>query len=235
MRSVDVFSCIGCHAIGLGRAGIETTAFCEINPFRRAELAKRFPGKKIYEDIREPGIYHSPKADIVIGGPPCQKTSKAAAIHGGRTGESLWRFMPSVAFAVGAEWIVVEQPPGNTAWEAEVGDYLSHVSCFHVARIEFGACDVGAPYLRRRVFLVACTSLPRLEIAWRSVPSAIGRVKRAVNARGDWDPDKLAAIPVDARSAGEFGMARREMIEALGDSNPPHMAEVIGLAIMEAT
>ena len=86
MRSVDVFSCIGCHAIGLGRAGIETTAFCEINPFRRAELAKRFP-----------------------------------------------------------------------------------------------------------------------------------------------------AIPVDARSAGEFGMARREMIEALGDSNPPHMAEVIGLAIMEAT
>ena len=47
MRSVDVFSCIGCHAIGLGRAGIETTAFCEINPFRRAELAKRFPGKKI--------------------------------------------------------------------------------------------------------------------------------------------------------------------------------------------
>ena len=234
MRSVDVFSCIGCHAIGLGRAGIETTAFCEINPFRRAELAKRFPGKKIYEDIREPGIYHSPKADIVIGGPPCQKTSKAAAIHGKRSGESLWPCMLTLGIAVGAEWFVVEQPPGNAAWEAEVGDYLSHVSCFHVARIEFGACDVGAPYLRRRVFLVACTSLPRLEIAWRSIPSAIERVKRAADARGDWDTGKLGTIPVDARSAGERGNTRRKMIEALGDSNPPHMAEVIGLAILEA-
>lgn len=48
MKSIDVFSCLGCHAIGFERAGIETTAFCEINPFRRAELAKRFPGKKIY-------------------------------------------------------------------------------------------------------------------------------------------------------------------------------------------
>jgi len=27
---------------------------------------------------------------------------------------------------------------------------------------------------------------------------------------------------------------RRERIEALGDSNPPHMAEVIGRAIVEA-
>jgi hypothetical protein len=84
------------------------------------------------------------------------------------------------------------------------------------------------------VFLVACPSLPRLEIAWRAIPSAIDRVKRAANARGDWDPDKLTAIPVDARSAVERGAWRREMIEALGDSNPPHMAEVIGSAIMEA-
>ena len=51
-------------------------------------------------------------------------------------------------------------------------------------------------------------------IAWRAIPSAIDRVKRAANARGDWDPDKLAAIPVDARSAGERGQHRREMIEA---------------------
>ena len=232
MKALDVFSCLGCHAIGFERAGIQTATFCEINPFRRAELAKRFPGKKIYEDIREPGVHHSPKADIIIGGPPCQKTSKAAAIHLGRTGESLWPYMLSTGLAVGAEWFVVEQPPGNAAWEAKVGSDLSDAD-FEVARIEFGACDVGAPYLRRRVFLVACASLPRLEIAWRAVPSAIKRVKRAADARGDWDTSKLGTIPVDARSAGERGRTRREMIEALGDSNPPHMAEVIGLAIME--
>jgi site-specific DNA-cytosine methylase len=71
------------------------------------------------------------------------------------------------------------------------------------------------------------------------IPRAIEETKRAADARGDWDPDQLAAIPMDARSAGEFDRGRRsrirrERIEALGDSNPPHMAEAIGRAIVEA-
>lgn len=232
LRSFDVFSCLGAHAVGLRRAGIETQTFCEINPFRRDQLS-RF-GRKIYHDIRDLELIHAAQHDIIIGGPPCQKTSKAAAIHGRRSGESLWPYMLSVGLAVGADWFVVEQPPGHAAWEAEVGNDLSDAA-YEVARIEFGACDIGAPYLRRRVFLVACSNLSRLEVAWSAVPSAIDRVKRAANARGDWDPDKLEAIQVDASSAGETGTIRREMIEALGDSNPPHMAEVIGLAIQEAT
>ena len=145
--------------------------------------------------------------------------------------------MLRVGLDAGAEWIVVEQPPGNAAWEAKVSADLSG-SGFHVARLEFGACDVGAPYLRRRVYLVACTSLPRLEIAWQAGPRAIEETKRAANARGAWNPDKLASLPVDAQSAGEMGRAnsraRRERIEALGDSNPPEMAEVIGKCIIAA-
>ena len=78
-------------------------------------------------------------------------------------------------------------------------------------------------------------SVPRLEIARRALPSAIEETKRAADARGDWNPDKLATLQVDARSAGERGMKRQEAIEALGDSNPPHMAEAIGRAIMVAT
>jgi site-specific DNA-cytosine methylase len=234
LRSLDLFSCIGCHAEGMHRAGIRTAALCEFNAWRRTILADRFPGVPIYNDVR---TIPSLAADIAFGGPPCQRTSVAAAIHGKRTGESLWPYMLDAADRAGAEWVVVEQPPGNAAWETEVTDDLLR-SGRHVARVEFGACDVGAPYLRRRVYLLACPSLPRLEIAWRSVPSAIERVKRAADARGDWDADQLAALRVDARSAGEMDRAmstiRKERIEALGDSNPPHMAEVIGLAIMEA-
>jgi site-specific DNA-cytosine methylase len=230
MTSLDVFSCIGCHAIGLSRAGIATVAFCEINPFRRARISTIFPERPIHHDIRS-WSPPPPHSDIIIGGPPCQKTSKASAIHGYRSGDTLWPHMLSVGIAVGSEWFVVEQPPGNAPWEAQVSNDLS-ASGYEVARIEFGACDVGAPYIRRRVFLVACTSLPRLEVAWLEIPSAIDIVKRTANARGDWDPDKLESIPVDACSAGEHGSLRRELIEALGDSNPPHMAEVIGRAIM---
>lgn len=233
MRSLDLFSCIGCHAIGFDRAGIETVALCEANETRRHELAGLFPGIPIYDDIRTMRDY--PAADIAIGGPPCQRTSVASAIHGYRNGESLWPYMLHVGLCAGADWFVVEQPPGNAAWEAEVACSLSNAGR-HVARFEFGACDVGAPYLRRRVFVVACTSLPRLEVARQSVARAIDETKGAADARGDWDTDQLAALPVDARSAGEhtatLSRARIERIEALGDSNPPHMAEAIGRAIM---
>jgi site-specific DNA-cytosine methylase len=238
MKSLDLFSCIGCHAIGFRRAGIETIMFCEKDNWRSEQIAINFPGVPIHDDVRNFGWWAGcpERADIVIGGPPCQTTSKAAAIHGKRTGKSLWPEMLSVGLEVAAEWFVVEQPPGHAAWEAQVSDDLSKVG-FHVARSEFGACDVGAPFLRRRVFILACTSMSRLEVAWRSIPSEIESVKRAADARGDWEPGKLAFVSVDARSADELGRTmgakfRKRWIEALGDSNPPHMAEVIGRSIM---
>jgi DNA (cytosine-5)-methyltransferase 1 len=238
MKSLDLFSCIGCHAIGFKRAGIETVAFCEKNEWRRNRIRERFSGAEVYDDIQK---FHwafvpYPSVDIVIGGPPCQATSVAAAIHGKRTGRTLWLEMLRVGLEAGAEWFIVEQPPGNAEWEAKVIEDLSGTGR-HVARFEFGACDVGAPYLRRRVFLVACTSLQRLAIAGEALPSAIESVKRAANARGDWEPGKLAFVPVDDRASGERESAglkhwRKQWIEAVGDSNPPHMAEAIGRAIM---
>lgn len=234
MRSLDLFSCLGFHAVGFDRAGIQTVQMCEANENRRFMLQHRFPEIPVSDDVRTISPLRS---DIVIGGPPCQRTSVAAAIHGYRSGESLWPYMLHVGLVCGAEWFVVEQPTGNEAWETEVSCSLSSAGR-HVARFEFGAHDVGAPYIRRRVYLVACTSLSRLEIARSALPSAIAAVKRAADARGDWSPDQLGTLRVDAWCAGEMERSessiRKERIEALGDSNPPHMAEVIGRAIMEA-
>lgn len=237
MISVDLFSCVGCHAIGMSRAGVRTASMVEISPFRRSVLARHFPGVSIHDDIR---TYSGKRgcAEIVVGGPPCQRTSVAAAIHGKRNGRSLWPEMLRVCNDIRPEWVVVEQPPGSAAWEAEVAHDLCR-SGWHSARVEFAACDVGAPYIRRRVFILACASLPRLEIAWRSVPSEIERVARSANARGDWSEGELKALRVDARSAGEMdggarSRARRERIEALGDSNPPAMMEAMGRAIVAA-
>jgi site-specific DNA-cytosine methylase len=232
MICLDLFSAIGCHALGFERAGIQTIALCEIVPARRAILAKQFPGITIHDDVRTiPAIC----ADIAFGGPPCQATSVAAAIHGKRTGESLWPYMLDAAEL--CHWVIVEQPAGNKAWEAKVAADLQ-ASGRYTARIEFAAGDLGAPYQRRRVYVLASPSLPRLEIAWRSVPFEIECVARAANARGSWNADKLGALRVDAQSSGEMdrgrSIGRKARIEALGDSNPPEMAEVIGRAIMRA-
>lgn len=230
MRVLDVFSCIGFHAIGLSRAGdFETVAFCENNPRRRQELARLFPEVPIHDDIRTmPAI----SADVIFGGPPCQQTSVGAAISGNRTGLSLWPYMLCAGLNAGVEWFVVEQPPGNGAWEAQVSEHLSRAG-YHVARFVFGAQDVGAPYPRRRVYLIACTSLPRLEIAWAAGPQAIERAKRTALARGDWHPDSIPAFDLDTWRSEDV-LERREAIEALGDSNPPAMSEVIGIMLMAA-
>jgi len=163
LRVLDLFSCVGCHALGMHRAGHQTVALCESNPARRAVLAHHFPGVPIFDDIHT--LERPPAADVAFGGPPCQATSVAAAIHGKRTGASLWAHMFKAGIDAGCEWFVVEQPPGNKAWEAEVCGDLSRAG-FHSARFEFGTSDVRAPYPRRRVYILACTSLPRLEVAW---------------------------------------------------------------------
>jgi site-specific DNA-cytosine methylase len=109
MRVLDLFSCIGFHALGLQRAGpFEIVAMCEKSERRRRELARVHPRVPIYDDVRTmPAV----PADICFGGPPCQETSVAAAIHGKRTGTSLWRFMLETGLRSGVEWFVVEQPP----------------------------------------------------------------------------------------------------------------------------
>jgi site-specific DNA-cytosine methylase len=229
MRVLDLFSCVGCHALGMERAGHQTIALCESNEWRRARLAQNFPGTPIHDDVR---TLQAPPAEVVFGGPPCQKTSVAAAIHGRRTGASLWPDMFRVGLDAGAEWIVVEQPPGNAAWEAEVASDLCGAGR-HVAIFEFGAHDVGAPYPRRRRYVVACSSLQGLALARAALPSAIERAKRAAASRGDWDPDSIPAFGMDAWRS-ERVHERRERIEALGDSNPPAMAEAIGYMLAEA-
>lgn len=237
LRVLDLFSCLGTHAIGLANAGgFVTVRFIESSPWRRAHLDRRFPGVPQHDDVRTFAARRG-EAHVVIGGPPCKRTSVAAAVRGSRDGSSLWPDMLRIGVDVATEWFVVEQPPGNAAWEDQVADDLQRTG-YHAARIEFAASDCGAPYIRRRVFILACTDLSRLEVAWAAIPREIAAAKRASDARGYWHPGQLESLRVDARGAGELdppaSWDRIERIDALGDSNPPVMMEVIGRAIRHA-
>lgn len=227
MNVLDLFSCIGGHALGLGAIGMRTVQFVELNEQRRGHIEQQFPDVPVHDDVRTfAGIRGS--ADIVIGGPPCQRTSVGAAIHGKRDGVSLWPEMRRIARDVAPQWIVVEQPPGNSEWEAQVRDDLG-ADGFHTARVEFGASDCGAPHIRRRVFILAHPCFTRLALAWQAVPREIAEAARSAAAGNHWIAGPPRALRV-ADGISEW-LDRNAAVEAIGDSNPPIMLTVIGRAI----
>ncbi len=96
MKVLDLFAGIGGFTLGLERAGFETVAFCEIEPYAQKVLAKNWPGVPIYDDVRTitadrlatDGI----GVDVITGGFPCQDISvagnQAGIAEGTRSG--LW-------------------------------------------------------------------------------------------------------------------------------------------------
>ena len=229
MNAVDLFSNIGGHALGFRDAEIQTCAFVEIDKGRQELLQYHFPNISVFNDVRN---YVGPKGiGILIGGPPCKKTSVAAAATGNRTGESLWPSMLRVGTNMEPEWFVVEQPPYATAWETKVAFDLAEIG-YHTAKVEFSASDPGAPHIRRRVFILAHRCLARLALAWQAVPTSICRVKRTLIARHTWDKGPPRTLRVDAGISN--WLDKNAAIAAIGDANPPAMAEVIGLSIRAA-
>lgn len=228
LRLLDLFSGIGGLSLGFERAGLRTVAFCEIDARCRRVLERHWSGIQVYEDIRSmPAAWVD--LDVIAGGPPCQRTSVAAAIHGKRTGETLWpymrRLLPCTSRAV------VEQPPGNAAWEATVQADLESDG-FGVSRHVIAACQVGGVNPRRRVFLVADRNRERLAIARQSIASAVERLSRGTPDGNHWSPARALAVRVvDGVPPGVDRIAR---IRSLGNAIVPQVAEVIGRAIFRA-
>lgn len=118
LRVLDLFSGIGGFSLGLERTGgFETVAFCEIEPYPRAVLAKHWPHVPCYEDVRtltadtlaKDGI----AVDVICGGFPCQDLSfagKRSGLEGARSG--LWREYARLIAELRPRWVVIENVPG---------------------------------------------------------------------------------------------------------------------------
>lgn len=161
MKILDLFSGIGGFSLGLERAGFETVAFCEIDPYCRQVLAQHWPRVLIYEDVkhvtaerlRARGII----PNIITGGFPCQDVSKlgkrAGLENGTRTG--LWSELARIIGDVRPEYAVLENVTGlfSLGIERVLGDLaaLGYDAEWHV----IPAAAIGAEHLRERVFIIA--------------------------------------------------------------------------------
>jgi DNA (cytosine-5)-methyltransferase 1 len=164
---LDLFSGIGGFSLGLERAGMTTVAFCEINEYCQKVLAKNFPGRPIFSDIRkltkeglrECGI---DRIDIVTGGFPCQPFSIAGKKKATEDDRDLWPEMRRVIEETRPSWVIGENVANfvNLAFTRSKLDL--EALGYTVRPFIIPACAVGAQHRRDRVWIIAHLDRPEV-------------------------------------------------------------------------
>ncbi len=249
MKVLDLFSGIGGFSLGLERAGFETVAFCEIEPYCQAVLKKHWPGVPIYNDVRKLDGKEFRGTDVICGGFPCQDLS-AAGKRSGITGErsGLWKEYVRIISEVRPKYVVVENVTallsgGNGGWFGTVLGDLAEIG-YDAEWHCIPASAVGAPHRRDRVWIVA---YPRSQSKHRAIfpqnSKELGRFKEI--GCEDWQFfEMVAGVPTGFgkwREMGEPGLVREDdgipsvldRLHALGNAVVPQIPEIIGRAIMQ--
>jgi len=250
MRIGSLFSGIGGLELGLEWAGLgETVWQVEQSAYCRNVLAKHWPSAERFEDVKEVGATNLAPVDIICGGFPCQDVSsagKGAGLAGERSG--LWREFARIIKEVAPAWAVVENvASGATRWVDAVVRDLGGLG-YDALPLPISAQDVGAPHLRKRVFVIAnarTSSDSNGERVWfesrrceredwedPAEPGWYGADGSAAQAarHGGWE-EWPTISPVCGVDDGV--PARVDRLRALGNAVVPQCAEVVGWVIRE--
>ena len=135
-------------------------------------LAKNFPGVPNLHDIRTVTNERLRELDIspdditvISAGFPCQPYSLAGKGRGDRDERDLWGEVARVLVEVRPRWFVGENTPGlfareNQRYFRRILNDLTSLG-YRVGWGIWGACDVGAPHKRDRVFIMAYSTCER--------------------------------------------------------------------------
>lgn len=159
--------CTGIGGIDLAaeRAGFQTVGQCEIDEYASKVLAKNFKGVPNLHDIRtvtverlrESGI-EPEEITVLSAGFPCQPYSLAGKGLGDGDERDLWGEVARCIGELKPRWFVGENTPGLFARAGQ--KYFRRILAdltalgYRVSWGIWGACDVGAPHKRDRVFIV---------------------------------------------------------------------------------
>jgi len=256
VKVLDLFAGIGGFTIGLERAGFETAAFCEIDPYAQKVLRKNWPGVPIYDDVRtitaERLASDGIGVDVITGGFPCQDISTAgrqAGIEGERSG--LWSECARLLGELRPQYAIFENV--TNLLNGERGAWFKRV-LWDISQIGYDAewhcipaSELGAHHRRDRVWIVAypnSNSQPRQSLNAGEIQetSFLADTNSAQRKRGSLSiriQSQYANIVGASGWGAEPGVgrvadgipARSHRLKCLGNAVVPPIPELIGRAI----
>ena len=155
----SLFSGIGGLDLGLERAGMEVRWQVENDPWCRSILERHWPGVPRYGDIKE--VEDLEYVDVVCGGFPCQPVSVAGKRLGQADERWLWPEFARILRLVRPRYALIENVPGLLV--RGFSDVLGDLAAlgFDAEWGVLSAADMGAPHLRKRVFIIADSNSKR--------------------------------------------------------------------------
>ena len=168
LNVLDLFSGIGGFSVGLEATGkFKTIGFCEQDKFCQKVLRKHWSDVPIYEDIKKLDA-RKIKADVVVGGFPCQSISIAGKQKGKDDDRFLFPEMLRVIKEVQPRWIIGENVQNliNISDGQILQDIHNSLEAenYEVQTFNITASSQGAGHKRSRVWIVAANTNPRLSI-----------------------------------------------------------------------
>ena len=253
MKVLDLFSGIGGFSLGLERAGMETVAFCENDKFCQKVLAKHWPNVPVHNNIEElDGREYKGTVDLVCGGFPCTPFSVSGKQRGKEDDRFLWPEMLRVIREVEPAWVIGENVSGII--HMELDNVLSDLegAGYSCQSFVIPACGVDARHKRNRVWIVAHSSIKRLQRSEKTGDSLGSGTNREQLSAG------LSGVPRRNKSSNQPRMGgmvdglsrwldepegtprvigkvpdRTHRLKALGNAVVPQVVEVLGRMVME--
>jgi DNA (cytosine-5)-methyltransferase 1 len=162
-RLIDLFSGAGGMSLGFSMVfsqpfqsvwANDTNQFC-VDTYNKNFGEHCIPGDIV--TLLEEDRVQIPKADVVIGGPPCQGFSLLNKNRENDPRKELWRPFMEVVERCGASVFVMENVPQllGTFEHGEIVGMARSLG-FEVRQAKLSAADYGVPQTRTRAFIIGC-------------------------------------------------------------------------------
>lgn len=242
LRELALFAGGGGGLLGTHLLGFIPVCAVEKEPYRREVLLRRqrdgvFPLFPIWDDVRTfDGRPWRGKVDIVTAGFPCQPFSVAGKQRGAADERNMWPDTIRIIREVGPRHCILENVPQlvrHDYFGVILGDLAE--AGFDAKWDIVSAADVGAPHLRRRLWIVADAKHGRIPQR-RGIETTLSDLREQRRICGD-EPQGVQQqagniLPNPQRPECESGTRGRGVRE---DDSDVANANIIGLQKRKAT